>query len=383
MSLADVQYQSRAQLLLQRAVLQQRVPHAYLFHGPDGVGKETLACGFAQLLLCSQPVELGPTGEPAEAVGVERLRSGCGQCEDCRAVGAQIHPDLHLIYRQLNRDHPDPVVRKRTGIELGVDVLRHFVIAKVGLTPVRGRAKVFVIREADRITVQAQNALLKTLEEPPGATFIILLASAEDRLLPTTRSRCQLVRFGALPTAFVARRLGELTSGPAAASLDWYARISDGSLGLALQQVEDELYEMNQRILEGLGRLPGVRSDGLVKAWTDESKSLGDRYRKGDPEISETEATRRGLKSVFRLAATWYADVLRAGSGETSSLVNTAWQDQIEAAATRIDPTRAADAVGCIARAEHRLDLNVNTQLCVETLLIDLGRIAAGKRVPS
>jgi DNA polymerase-3 subunit delta' len=95
------------------------------------------------------------------------------------------------VHRYLIKEHPESDVRKRKGLEISVDVLRHFVIERTALTPIRGRAKVFVIREADSMTTQAQNALLKTLEEPPGPTFIILLVSALDGLLPTTLSRCQ------------------------------------------------------------------------------------------------------------------------------------------------------------------------------------------------
>ena len=83
MSLVDVKHQGHAQSHIQRAVESDRVPHAYVFHGPDGVGKETLAHGFAQLLLCGEPVDLELTGEAADAVGMKRLRTACGACEDC------------------------------------------------------------------------------------------------------------------------------------------------------------------------------------------------------------------------------------------------------------------------------------------------------------
>ncbi len=378
MSLSDVEHQGAAQRLIQRAVLGRRVPHAYLFHGPDGVGKEKLAVGLAQLLLCSEPVVQDLEGEQTEAIGLERLRVGCGQCEDCRAVAARTQPDLHLVYRQLNREHPDPEVRKRKALEIGVDVLRHFVIEKVALTPLRGRAKVFIVREADRITVQAQNAMLKTLEEPPGTTFIILLVTAMDRLLPTTLSRCQAVRFNALPTEFVRAKLAAFLPDLPAEQVEWYARSSDGSLGRALQHTDDQLYELNERLLEGFTKLSSARSDGLVKVWTDESKALGGRYRKRDPDITDTEAGRRGFKAVFQLAAAWYADILRFGSGDQAAVVNTARQAQIERAVESIDPTQAIEAVNRIAQAEHQLDLNANTQLCVETLLNDLGRIREG-----
>jgi len=390
-SLGNVEHQPYAQRLIQRAVARGRVPHAYLFHGPDGVGKERLAVGLGQLLLCSAPVEQKLDSEQAHEAGVERLYAGCGVCEECRAIAHRTHPDLHLVYRQLNREHPDPVVRKRKALEIGVDVLRHFVIEKVGLTPIRGRAKVFVIREAERMTVQAQNALLKTLEEPPGTTFIILLVAALDCLLPTTLSRSQVVSFDGLPTEFVRTKLAELSPDLAPDEVTWYARFSDGSLGRALEYADDEFYGLNQRLLEGLISMvrtadsgaAGRRDDVLVKEWTEESKSLGGRYRKRDPDITDTEAGRRGLKSIFQLAAAWYADILRVASRNESAIVNANHKTEIKQASRSLDAPLAVKAINRIARAERQLDLNANTQLCVETLLSDLSKIARRATAPA
>jgi DNA polymerase-3 subunit delta' len=310
----------------------------------------------AQLLLCSNPTERELGIDEAGVVGLKRVREGCGRCEDCRLVAAQTHPDFHVIYRQLHRDHPEADVRKRKGLEIGVDVLRHFVIDKVGLTPLRGRAKLFVIRAADDMTVQAQNALLKTLEEPPGSTFIILLVSAVDRLLPTTLSRCQLVRFDGLPEGFVREKLGEFRPALSRERIEWCARCGEGSLGRTLEYADDELFELHQRLAESLTRLGDGHSDSLVKAWTDEASALGERYRKRDPDITDSEATRRGLATVFQLAAGWYADVLR----------NYADTAQFIGAET------VATAINRLAEAQRQLDLNANTQLIVETLVGDL-----------
>ncbi len=376
MSLADVAYQQDAQRLIQRALSRDRLPHAYVFHGPDGVGKEGLATGLAEVLLCSRPVEQPCEGTAADLVGVERLKVGCRSCSDCDALKAQVHPDFHLIYRQLNREHPDPAIRRRKALDIGVDVLRHFVIARVGLTPARGRAKVFIIREAERMTTAAQNALLKTLEEPPPATFLVLLVSAVDRLLPTTLSRCQVVRFDALPTSFVREKLAKLRRGLPEEQLDWYARCSEGSLGRAVRHASDGLYELNGRIIEGLDALPGSRGRIPVSAWTDESKSLGEEYRKRDPDISDTEATQRGLRTIFQLTATWYADLLRCTGGDAADLLHNGPPARIEKASRAIGTAQAADAISRIAQAERHLDLHANTQLCVETLLNDLARIS-------
>ena len=396
MSLLDIAQQPAAQTLIQRAIRSDRVPHAYLFHGPDGVGKEKFAAGLAELLICSQPVEKTLEGDQARLVGVESIRVGCGTCPDCRLLAAGTHPDLHLIYRQLNRDHPDAEVRRRKALDLGIDVMRHFVIDRVGLTPNRARMKVFVIREADRATVQAQNALLKTLEEPPGDTVLILLVRSLDRLLPTTLSRCQLARFDALPAAFVREKLAALRPDLADERITWYSANADGSIGQAREWAEDDLFELNARLVEGLAQLASpvqnskrrdrpeedTSSYSIPNAWVEEAKELSDAYRKRDPDITDTEATRRALKSILHLAANWYADVLRFGSGENAAIVNTAQTEQLKQVAAAIDLEHAAEAVNRIAQTERQLDLNVHTQLAVGTLVSELAHLSRGQSVP-
>jgi len=373
MPLSDVKHQPHAHRLIQQAIGRQRVPHAYIFHGPGGVGRAMMARGLAELLLCERPTEQRLAGDGVDKAGAESFRSGCGRCEDCRAVDADVHPDLHRIHRHLHREHPDADVRQRKGLDLGVDVLRHFVIDRVGLTPARGRAKVFIIEEADRMNPQAQNAVLKTLEEPPGPTFLILLVTALDRLLPTTRSRCQLVRFDALPSAFVVAKVAEQCPALPAEQVTWYAQVGAGSIGDAVRAAGDELYELNQRVLDGFASL-AAESDrfDVAKTWTEEAKELGERYRKHDSEISDAEATRRALKTIFQLAAVWYADLLRTGSGQSPVIVNLGAAARIQQAADRVDAEQAAEAIKRIAAAERQLDLNVNTQLCVECLVNDL-----------
>lgn len=292
---------------------------------------------------------------------------------------AGTHPDLHVIFRQLNREHPDSAVRKRKALDISVDVVREFIIKPIALKPTRGRIKVFVVREADRMKEAAQNALLKTLEEPPGSALLILLVDSIDRMLPTTLSRCQVVRFDALPVAFVREKLAELVPGLDGDRAAWYAQSSDGSLGSALERIEDEWYELNGQLLVDLPELAARRGDAIAKQWLDSAKALGTNCRKRDPEMSETEATRRGLSAVLQLGALWYADVLRETQGESSLVVNKASLPQIRKSSESFSAERCADSVARIAQAERQLTLNVNTQLCIETLVGDLARIARGQ----
>jgi len=309
-----LKHQEYAERTILRAMARKRIPHAYIFHGPDGVGKEKFARACARLFLCEAK------GQAADSAP----REACGTCPGCRAVAGETHPDLHIVHRYQSREHPDADVRKRKGLELGVDVIRHFLIDCVGLTSTRGRGKIFIVREADRITPQAQNALLKTLEEPPQQTFLFLLVSSPDRLLPTFLSRCQSVRFDALPSEFITAQLTPLMPDLSTQHVEWYARSSCGSLGWAVTAAKDELFELNERIVKGLAALhqPEVphltkgpridpakdnvsiarkvaEADKNAKAWAEEADGLGERYRKRDPDITDTEATRRGLETIF------------------------------------------------------------------------------------
>lgn len=406
MALIDVQHQPNAHRTVQRALASQRVPHAYLFHGPDGVGKELFAKGLAQTLLCTSPKSITESAGHAELP--IPFRDACGSCEDCRAVTGNNHPDFHPIFRQLNRQHPDPTVRKRTGLELSVDVIRHFVIDAVGLTPIRGRAKVFVIREADCMTPQAQNALLKTLEEPPNRTYIILLSSSLDGLLSTTQSRCQIVRFDLLPTDFVAgvieRHISSKAEMPITATTDlstkpqsaakrsakkgsepatskplalsdqqirWYAQIAQGSAGAALDYLAADLYSLNAHVAASLDRHLTAGNDELAKQWLEEAKSLSEFFSKQDPEISDSEATRRALKTVYFVAATYLNDLLHTMTGQQIGMTNPN-NSAISNIANRFTRREIVDRVVRLALAERQLDQNANTQLILDCLAADL-----------
>jgi len=368
----DVEHQDRAAALVQRALFSDRVPHAYIFHGPDGVGKETFARALTGVLLCHQPQRVEtPDGQP-------QLHA-CGKCHDCDTARAGTHPDLHLIYRQLIKYHDDPTVRKRKGRDLGVDVVRQFVIDKVGAKPARGRAKVFIVREADRITPQAQNALLKTLEEPPVTTFLILLVSALDRMLPTIRSRCCLAPFGPLPDEFIVARLVELQPDVSPERARLCARFAQGSLGLALQHAADQLDEQNDRLIETLQGLPAKPVAHSVSRLDQQARALATRFAEREPEITETESVRRGLKTLLSLAATWYRDVLHACVASKGLTANVAYARKITAAAGKTTPERLIEMIRQLTESESQLDANVNLKLCLDALIIRLSRLSGSQ----
>ncbi len=402
MSIFDVQHQPRAHRIIQRALSCERMPHAYLFAGPEGVGKEMLAHALAQTLLCESPVRRAMPETIAEAVPGGQGADACGECQDCRLVGAGTHPDLFLIYRQLNRQHPDAAVRKQKALVLGVEVIRHFLIDRVGTRPSRRRAKVFIVREAERLNESAQNSLLKTLEEPPDATFIILLTHAMDRMLPTTRSRCQQVVFQSLPDDYVADRLRVLRRDAEAPEVTYIARHAGGCLGAALRQIDDGLYALKRTWGDRLAGLFGAagghdresasgratasarRPDPqaargpapheLARPFTDDAKTLGNCVIGRDPEVSQTDATRVGLQSLLAVLADFYLDALRQVNDAQLPQINADQPEVIDQLAQTHTTASLVSALKHLSDAETNLARNAHIELTLETLFIRLAQ---------
>lgn len=362
--------------MLQRALASQRMPHAYLFAGPEGVGKEMLAVGLAQTLLCPAPVRRQIPGLNEEGI------DACGTCQDCVLVQADTHPDLNLVYRQLNRQHPESLVRKQKALQLTVDVIRHFLIDKAGQFPARGRAKVFIVREAERLNDAAQNSLLKTLEEPPEATFLILLTSSLDVMLPTTRSRCQQVRFQPLPTAFIADKLGELRPDASEPERAYLASSAAGSLGAALRQIDDGVYALKRSWGENLRKLVtgarGVAAHGYSKPLQEDAQALGKAVAARDPDVSDTDATRAGLRQLMAMLAGFYVDALRRSIGATLTLTNADQSDVVEALLNARSQEGLTSGLRALADAESHLARNANIELTLDSMFISL---ASGRRM--
>jgi DNA polymerase-3 subunit delta' len=199
---ADVRGHERAREFLRTALAHDRLPHALLFTGADGIGKRSLALAFVARLQCEHD------GEDA-----------CGECSSCRQIAAASHPDVQLLSVTPGKK------------EIGIDRIRD-VKRFMQLQPLRGKAKAAVIDEADLLTIPAQNALLKVLEEPPPRSFLLLVSSNPGALLATVRSRCQRLQFAPLPTDTVVEIL-TVTSGIDAATARELALLAEGSPGRA------------------------------------------------------------------------------------------------------------------------------------------------------
>ncbi len=231
--LQSVRSQPTAVATLRRALESGRVHHAYLFEGPEGVGKELAAFGLAQALVCERR-----TGADA-----------CGACSACTRVvireGQQrpVHPDVVVIERglydaaQIGRRSPETQ-------DISIDQIRTLVLARASFAPHEGRAKVFIVRRAEELSTSAANSLLKTLEEPGAGTHFVLLSSAPDTLLPTIRSRTQRVRFAPLPDPVVAELL--VAQGVDAKQASAVAKLAGGSVAIGARLADPDLSEKRE-----------------------------------------------------------------------------------------------------------------------------------------
>ncbi len=339
--------------MFRRAVQRGRLSQAYLFVGPDGVGKQLFARRLAQCLLC-------------RSSGEDSLEA-CRECSGCKPFTAGSHPDFLFV--------GCPEGKRELPIELlvgskerrGQEGLCH----DLSVRPLAGSRKIAVINDADTMNEASANALLKTLEEPPERAILLLLAANLDAVLPTIRSRCQLVRFSPLPPADVAELLIEhdLVSSPDDAQ--FAAALSEGSLTIARQLLEPELRALRSTLFTALA------SNGFS------GLSLSRLLMEGIDRISsDTPAQRVNVQWLIRFIIEFYRAALWALSAnpdgrdiagpvvlsEASTFAGrfSSQPESIELLGTLID--RSIDAAG-------QIDQNISVALCLDTLLDDLARV--------
>ncbi|MFQ5880928.1 MAG: DNA polymerase III subunit delta' [Candidatus Methylomirabilales bacterium] len=221
---AQVLGQERAVSLLRRAIETSRLPHALLFTGPRGVGRYLTALTTVKAMNCVGGVK----------------GDCCNRCLSCSKIAKGVHPDVHLFAPQ--------------GASLKIDQIRGLA-QEATLKPYEGRLKVFILDQAETMTEQAQNALLKTLEEPPGATLLILIAPQASSLLPTIASRCTQIRFAPLPERLIAARLWE--DGCDEEEAHFLASLAGGSLGRAQELRRSPLREIKELVEQAFALPPG------------------------------------------------------------------------------------------------------------------------------
>jgi len=323
--------------LLSRAVARGTLPPALLLAGPAGIGKRRAAVAIAEAVNCLKPVETA-----------EFARDGCGECAACRRIQRGVHPDVIVI---------EPGDMGSIKIEQVRDV-----IDRSEYRPFEGRRRVVIIDEADALMQAAQNALLKTLEEPPSASMFVLVSSIPDALLPTVRSRCSRLRFAALPPAEVTdvlrRDHGYSEQDARAVAVD-----AEGSVGRALQSESADLVDARegaQRLLDYTARAgdPSRRLDAARDVTAKRSTSAGER--------DQLTACLRALGSLLRDVG-----ILAAG-GDRSLIGNSDLEPQLASLAQSFDSRRSASAYAAVDEALAALERNASPKIVADWLVLQL-----------
>ncbi|MBN1484314.1 MAG: DNA polymerase III subunit delta' [Chloroflexia bacterium] len=349
--------------LLQRQLSADRLAHAYLFTGPPHVGKSTLARWFAQTLLCERGTAAQQPGldmlgglEPptTEAKGLP-----CGSCRSCRQVANGTHPDLRRLNLELQ-----PGERRTLGIE-AIRELRSGVAER----PFAGQRKVYWIEDAETLTVEAANALLKTLEEPPSFVTILLVALSDHLLLDTIVSRCQLLALRPLAREQVAGALQKRWGAdPETASL--LASLSLGRPGWAVQALQDEhLLQQREQDLSALLELLGA---GLLERFSFAARQ-NSRWKKGEHEE---------LFTLLERWQGWWRDLLMIGHGCEELVSNIDRLAELRAVGRQVGPLQAHEFVQALWTARQHLGEQVNPGLLFEQLLLQMPTVLVSPSTP-
>ncbi|MGE5508878.1 MAG: DNA polymerase III subunit delta' [Chitinophagales bacterium] len=333
MRFGDLLGQEKNIRLLREAVRRDRAAHAYLFAGPPGSGKRSLALAFAAALDCEARGTAGWDGEP------------CGECRSCRKMASGNHPDLQVI-------EPD-------GARLKIEQMRE-VRRENARRPYEARHKVFLIAGAETLTDEAANSLLKALEEPPGPAVFLLLTTHVARLLPTIVSRCCVVKLTPLPEATIAQALaGEgVEPGVAAAA----AALSGGALGRAREVAEswDEWRDEARRFYDAAHAGDRVALLQLAAAWAK------------DRDVAAARLTL--LEGLYR-------QLLHAAGGASAGplLLAAGLKPPQGGAGAGISLAGARQALESIMWTEQALLANAHRRLLLEVLFLQIARCHRGE----
>ncbi len=307
--------------MLRNMLSSGRMPHALLFVGPAGIGKMLAARTLAAAILCG--------GGRDEA---------CGECQSCRLLAQGSHPDL--------------VELAADGSSLKIDQIRALQ-HEAALAPYYGSDRVFLIEEAERLTVQAANSLLKILEEPPEGSVFILTAASQHALLPTVVSRCRVFAFRPLAPEILARLLADRGADGARAAMA--ARLAGGRVGEALALLAEGGLALRDAALALAAGLP---TGGAALVWT-QGTALD---KLAAPELA---AFLRHLSQVLR-------DLLVIVSGREELVFNRDVVGELRLMAAGWDARRLDEALGAVRDAGRAIEGNANTRLTLEAMLIHL-----------
>lgn len=320
----------------QSAFSRGRFGQAYLLVGPEGVGKHLFARELAKALLCEQP--------PAPL-------TACDHCPACAQVEAATHPDVFAVRTEVGK------------LELLIDDMRDFC-THMAMKPTRGTRKIGIVEDADDFNEASANAFLKTLEEPPPGSVLLLLATSIERQLPTILSRCQVVRFAPLRSEDLRAVLA--ANGIAdATQLDRLVRLGGGSAGRALALTDEAIDAVRRKLIDGLtDRRPDFRV--LAETWTHFYEEAG----------KESAGQRRRVSLLLGLLVDALQSALRLALGAEAVDRESQESQRLREFAERLGPDRLLELIDACLEADAHVERRVQLILVVERVLEQFTRPA-------
>lgn len=308
-----------------KTIKSKNISHSYLLDGSEGIGKELLAKTFAKTLLCEEKEVLEP----------------CNKCTSCIMMETGNNPDYIEVFSKK--------------VSIGVDDIREQVVEQMDLKPYRSKYKIFIIPGAERMTIEAQNALLKTIEEPPGYGIVMLLTKKPSKIISTVHSRCSRIRVLPLPTDVIKRYIEdnhELDEWEAAL----YADFADGSISQAKQMVEgEEFWDIRQKAIDYIIKLDNV---DLIELYD---------------IAAEMEKDRENLPQILDFWIIWYRDILLYKALQKEEYIfYKDFKNLLLDRSKELTYNRINNNFYEIIKAKERLGKNINVMLIIENLLLEI-----------
>jgi len=365
MSWSSIVGQERVKALLQRTIQNGQIAHAYLFYGPEGIGKDALAIEFAKTLNCLK--------DNVEA---------CGVCPNCQRMDSFQHPNIKLVFalpvgkNEKNGDDPINVLTEAQVAEVreqiqmkAKDLYQRIEITKANfikinsvrdikreaaMSRIEDGKKVFIIFNADMMNTEAGNSLLKTLEEPLPGTILLLTTSAKDQLLPTIVSRCQLIKCDLLSDAEIETAL--VTRDNVDKSIArLIAQLANGSYYNARRLSLQDMAEERKDVVEFMRLVLGKRKTALIEAIEELASSTD----------------RTGIERWLKLLQSWLRDALLIQQKTNTPILENEKQS-MESFVKNFQYANLIAAIQSVERAIAHIDKNIYLHLILTTLAIDL-----------
>lgn len=304
-----------------KSLMADKVSHSYIFEGPYGVGKKTLANEFAKVLLCENP------------------NKPCGICKSCKMIEAGTHPDINHVKR-------DTKITK-------IDTVREQVIKYMDIKPYVGEYKIVIIEEADTLNIEGQNAMLKTIEEPPSYGIIILVTQNLASLLPTIKSRCIHMRFSPLPNQSVTDYL--ISRQVSEHEVAIYTQFCEGSIGKAKDLIDNEAFLTQRK--ESISYLNRLDKANLMELYS---------------IVKEICDKKEEITTILDFWELWYRDIAIAKSLKTDNFYYLDYKSQLLDIAEKLTYNKISSNLEHIKESRRAIGQNVNTTLIIENLLLKL-----------